>query len=610
MSIYHPYDGGPESVVHMQQAGVHNTYYNGELSDRARSDAITATAQVINQIGCADVIQRLDQNGALEAVGTNLLFRGHYEEGERLLTAAADSDIIKPQNPGKRPATFVDEVAAHEAMDSAFVNSSTSDRAHSNTRRGAATNFEFYEPERLERLRDAMPHLAQTRVFAIGSGAASLALLWGLRTAGIGTATPETTTIVSGGNIGGIWSDPNLPGVRGRSKNNPVPLSLENPRGYRELPGSGDLKVGSGSLIADWTKNIARDSDISSNYRNSWSNNMVTPKRGRVVAREQNPDYSHTVTWIDEYGQTHRTVADIVLGGLGLQKPLEFITPRLPMLDSSNNMLYANPLTKGKTVELYYSANNDVRLSVHRWQEQLDQTTLDKMRNNRGRVLIFGVGNSAIEMMSQLDEQGIPYYVITDNPARVVRQPEKSHIVNGKIKRLARNKDPYEFDLQNGVAYDLPTARRVINNNQNKIVSGVQNVRWLPGNRPSQVRAEIHFGDGRQPLTVDAQADIYALFGYGIDTAAAEDMGMVVTRSGRVLTDTCGQVKAADGTTQVGFLTMGAHIEGGANKGIIPGFLHMLPNAMFAGIAQAERRYIVRQDNASRSIGRLVSRYF
>ncbi len=595
--IYRPYDGSPESIMLMQEAAV-----SPYLTDRAQQEAITATAQVINQIGCADVIGRLKNNGVLEAVGSSLLFKQATLHSNLLLAEAAASDIIKPSSPGIRPATFVDEVEAMQTMDAAFINSSVPERDHSTARRGAAINFEFNYGGDLRDLREAMPHLASTRVFAIGSGNATLSTLWGLSTFGIGTSS-GATQLVSEGRIGGIWDDPAKSGVSRRSKNNPVALTLGSPYARYTIPGSADLVPGSGQEISKWARSIADAANI--NMQPYTIPGSVTPENGKVVSCEQNPDYSFTVRWTDKDGRIQTTETDIVIGGLGLQTPLDFITPRVPMLDAGHNQLVADPETKGMSVEIYQSANKDVTLRVHRWQEDLDASQLDRMFYTHGTVIICGLGNSSIEMMRQFEEDDIPYLVLTDSPARVIHQPEKTHLFNGKAKRLARNKDPYEFDLQNGVAYDLPAAKRLIDNNS-KILTGVKGVRWLPSDNNGLVKAEIYFGDGRQPKIVEAQEDVYGMYGYGIDTDAAERLGMVVTKSGKVLTDACGQIKASDSTTHVGFLTMGGHIEGGANKGIVPGFINMLPSQIFAAIAQAERRYMMRQNASAPSLGRIA----
>lgn len=636
------YKHDTESVVRLHDgvAQIYN-HSNGSLRHRRHGlnvDAIASNAgDVIDQIGCTDVFPELYRSGALEAIGPALFF-GHTDYDGSQFNRTAMGVLSSVNDSIHTPTEFgytnhrvdVDPREAHEANDAAIINSGFSQRETINANRGAASIVSLHGVDTV-RLAETMPYLSKTRVFSIGTGNASLSALWALRDLGIGTDS-GATTVVSMGNVGGIWNSDTHRGVPSRAKNNPGSLTVTGSTlPGATLSGSPDLINGTGTEISEWSNKIGQqiglqkafkpgESEFKSSSSSQTANteNTVNQLSGEVVSVDQNIDYSYSITWIDEQGYTQVSTADIVIGGLGLQEPRPFTTDRMPQTDRDGAML-----TRDTDSELIFKLNpgvevyrgTDVNLRVHRWQEDL--TALDlhesyKQHNDRPqgqdrKVVIFGLGNSSIEMMRQFDAAGIGYVVVTDYPKRVIASPERTFSVDGKQHRLARNTDPFEFNLQKGIAYDLRTARSTVQDAvaDQQIESEVEHVSWSFDDQPNGMGlvVTLRHKDGHE-TQYPAFADVYSLFGYSPKDGAASKLGMGTTSTGKVNTDICGQVKDDNGYTQHGYFTIGGHMEGGHNKGVIAGFMHMLPNIGFAAIAQSARRHMFDANNRISSLER------
>ena len=318
----------------------------------------------------------------------------------------------------------------------------------------------------------------------------------------------NTTVVSPNWKIWWIWNDDELPGVQQWTIINPGPLFMSP---WIKLDKADDLVLGS------W---IRMKKFITRMWKELLVKEMI---KAKVVKVEKWTDWEFNVTFEDSSWLTWKDQFDIVLFWPGGHINIPFSNKRIRQVDQDNNEL------KHKTDDTEKIQNftwKNTNLSIHRWQWNPNNVGFIQEKLSAdpdAELLFFGFWNSTIWSILYCMENDIKFRVISDNPMKYFHEPNKSHSINGKNKRLWRVLNPKKFNPQEGISHDFLTVKSILNDLLLKglIETDIEAVKWSKEHWIQY--ATLRKADGSK-TTIHTIDECFCLYGYKPDTNAIDDL--------------------------------------------------------------------------------------
>ncbi|HLC51763.1 MAG TPA: hypothetical protein VJI98_00795 [Candidatus Nanoarchaeia archaeon] len=229
-----------------------------------------------------------------------------------------------------------------------------------------------------------------------GNGAAAIILIRSLRELGV---PKNSISWIGEGNVKGIWG-----GRRNGDQNHlrNVPFAFSYDRQVIPTTTSNDYR---GEVIIDFLDGLT------SRYRRKFPDCID----GKVIGVTVNSENDHDVIYVTPNGIETRLNANFVFLCFGNGK----------LRDYRKGLIEVNGI--------------ESRIPIHRTQRVI---TPEEREHLQGKsVVIWGWGNSAIEMVAKMQKLGINYHVVTTYPRESVNHPEAVVHKDGRAYQTFRTPD-------------------------------------------------------------------------------------------------------------------------------------------------------------------------